>query len=174
MEIIQKRSRQFRYLCQGLFVILPVMTALYWFYAKHLPVSQLSLGCYAIPVTLNPVIQLAGFMVDLIPLSIKLFALHLLIKLFKRYEKGNIFEMRNVRIYRHLGYTLFCWAIANIINKALITFVLTAANKPGMRKIVVEVSSFDFMSFAAGCIIILIAWVMAEGYKLRREQQEII
>jgi len=103
-----------------------------------------------------------------------MFVLYFLIKLFRQYEKGEIFLIENVRYIRNIGYTLLIGQLLNPIYDGLISADLTWGNhyvQKGMRIASVTFDNTNITVLLTSLFIILISWIMAEGYQLRAEQQ---
>jgi hypothetical protein len=109
----------------------------------------------------------------MIPLGFELLTLYFLIKLFKLYEQGEIFSIRNVNFIRKTGYTMLIGQLINPVYQVLISVTLTWHNKlhgvPRYATIAFDGTSVGII--LTSLMIILISWIMAEGCKLREEQQ---
>ncbi len=79
------------------------------------------------------------------------------------YQKLILFTRGNVKIIRKLGFSLYWWAISNILFKTLVTLLLTLNNPPHQRILSVSVSGMDIQSVVIGSIIILFSWVFIEA-----------
>lgn len=177
MNKIQRTSWFFRMVFQLIFVILPLITITVWIYAPNsvtLLGGQISLHAFQVHI---PVVQMTlgtkilGFIVDLIPLTVNLFVLYFLIKLFRLYEQGEIFTLNNVHYIRNTGYALLIGQLINPIYQALLSLILTWHNPKGMHYISISLSGTNVGVLLGSLLVILISWIMAEGYKLQEEQQ---
>lgn len=180
MNKIQRTSLFFRVLFQITFLLLPLLTIITWVYA---PAPLTLLGNKIImnafpqgypimqPFSMNT--KLWGFTISLIPLMANLFVLYFLIKLFRLYEQGEIFTMNNVRYIRNTGYALLIGQLINPVYQALLSMALTWHNPPhrGLRVISVSLDGTNIGIVLMSLLIVLISWIMAEGYKLKEEQQ---
>ena len=115
--------------------------------------------------------RLCGFLVCMIPMAIDLFIVYSLIKLFRLYERGEIFSINNVRYMRNIGYGLLAGEFIDPIFQSLMGIVLTIHNPPGHRFFSIGWGSTNAGIILMALMIILISWVMAEGCKLREDQQ---
>ncbi len=172
MARIKKISYLFRLIFQCVFFIVPITTLLFWVYAPHIPQQYVPFGYMNIQFT--PSIQVLAFLVSMILTSLIMFGLYQLIMIFKSYESGQIFTLENVKCYRRLGYTLFIWPFAEMLYEALLSLVLTLHNPPGQHYVNLSVNTHDLTSLIIGGVIILISWIMAEGYRLADEQAHTI
>ena len=102
---------------------------------------------------------------------IELYILYSLIKLFGLYSKGEIFSVNNVRYIRNIGYALLFTQIVNPLYQVLMGAVLTLHNPPGHRFLSITLDQTNLGIILIALIVILISWIMAEGCKLREEQQ---
>lgn len=185
MNKIKKVSLFFKILFQILFIALPITLMIGWVNAPKPLVTlggtiNMSLIPHAyLPNETGPVIlhtlsateKMLGFLVSTIPLCIELFILYFLIKLFQLYEKGEIFSSKNVQYIRKIGYTLLIDQCINPFYQALMGVVLTLHNPPGHRFAAVTLDQTNMGILLTALLVILISWIMAEGCKLREEQQ---
>src|SRR5690242_10196978 len=135
MHKIQRVSLFFRVLFQITFVIMPVLLILFWINAPN----PIALGAQTsgdmlinfIPKyihvmhPLSTTEKLIGFVISLIPTSIQLLVFYFLIKLFRLYERGEIFSANNVKYLRNIGYTLLIGQLVNPIFEGLLSVALT-------------------------------------------------
>lgn len=180
MNKIQRVSKCFGLFFQLLFVGLPLLLAIGWMSS---PESFVTAGGIInmnfIPRSyvgkilhvLSDSDRLLGFCLNMIPLSIQLYILYSLIKLFKLYEQGDIFSLQNVRHIRNIGYALFITQLINPFYEGLMGVVLTRHNPPGQRFAAITFDHTNLAVIAIAFMVILISWIMAEGCKLREEQQ---
>jgi Protein of unknown function (DUF2975) len=174
MERIKSISKKFRILFILAFLFIPTSNFVVWILYDKLPseirVTLLPHTLNLSQININSTTKILASLIDMLQVSIVLYALYQLIKLFKNYGKGEIFSLSNVTYYRKLGYTIFAWVLCSKIVDALISAVLTFQNPVGQRQIVVSLGSSDLLTLAIGGLVILIAWIMNEGHKLNEEQ----
>ncbi len=146
------------------------MDFLYWASFNHLPDGFIELPvAVAANQTLSYSSLALAFCVSLIPVSVAMFGMVTLTKLFKLYENAIVFAAENVKYVRRLGYILIYWVIASAIFTTLISIVISFANPPGQRMMVAEFQISDLSTLLIGAIVILISWIMEEGRKLEEE-----
>lgn len=180
MNRIKHVSLFFRILFQILFIALPLLLVVAWVTS---PKSFDMMGgvihmsfiprpyANSILHVLTNTDRLLGFCISAIPMIIELYILYSLIKLFRLYEKDEVFSINNVRYIRNIGYALLVTQIVNPIYEGLMGVALTWHNPPGHCFASVTLDQTNIGIIFAGLIIILISWIMAEGCKLREEQQ---
>jgi len=167
---IQRVSRHFRLLFTALIFCIPALDFLYWAFFNHLPNGFIELPAAVATNQTLPYSSLAlAFCVSLIPVSVAMFGMVTLTKLFKLYENAIVFAAENVKYVRRLGYILIYWVIASAIFTTLISIVISFANPPGQRMMVAEFQISDLSTLLIGAIVILISWIMEEGRKLEDE-----
>lgn len=180
MKKIQRISLCFRWLFQIIFMVMPVLLVIFWMNAPK-PLSataaHFGFGMNFIPryITffhpLSPMTKFSGFLVSLIPLAVSLLVLYFLIRLFKRFEQCDFFCYQNVRYIKYIGLTLFIGQLLHPAYQALLTYVLTLHNYPGKPMVMISFTGADIGVLLTALAILLVSWIMAEGYKLKEEQQ---
>lgn len=180
MNKIKNVSCFFRIFFQIAFFAFPILLAVSWIYAPAelqllagfiridpIPVSY----THGILHTLSPSEKLFGFIASCIPLAIILFILYSLIKLFRLYEQAEIFSLNNVRYIRNIGYALFIGQLIQPFYQFLMGIILTMHNPKGHRYAAFTFDQTNISILLMGLLMILISWIMAEGCRLREEQQ---
>lgn len=179
MKKIQIVSKFFECLFIILFILLPIFLVIFWINAPT-PISldgeKTGIFLNFIPNGIKILHPLAaktkqlGFLISLIPLIIQLLILYFLIKLFHQFSTGDIFSIKNIIYIKRIGYTLLFGQLLGTIHQALITAVLTWHNPPGHRIISISFSGTNMAIVLTALLLILISWIMTEGYKLKEEQ----
>ncbi|WP_234393721.1 DUF2975 domain-containing protein, partial [Fangia hongkongensis] len=117
------------------------------------------------------VTKLLAFISSMLPAGVVMYGLRQLIVLFRSYEKGDIFTLKNTRCYQALGYTLFAWVIAGVIYSGLISVILSYHNPTGERVLSLTLSGIDIVALITGFVIILISRVMRIAQVVSEEQE---
>ncbi len=194
MSKIQRVSKFFRVFFQLLFVLLPFFLIYGW---THIPEASTLMGGVGyrndfevslmsgivqmdvIPrayknLILHPLSfseKLWGFVASVVPLIVNLFIVYSLIKLFRLYERSEIFSLNNVKYMRHIGYGLLLGQIIQPFYQVVMGFILTMNNPPGHRMATITLDQTNVGILLTALLVILISWIMTEGCKLREEQQ---
>lgn len=87
------------------------------------------------------------------------------------YEQGKIFSLNHVKYIRNIGYALLIGQIVEPFYQGIMGFILTAHNPPHHRFATVTLDQTNIGMLLTALLVILISWIMAEGYKLHQEQQ---
>lgn len=123
---------------------------------------------------LNATTRLLMVFISLLLCSIPMYALNILTQLFRNYERNDVFSLENVQCYQKLGYSLFSWVGGSIVYSALSSVILSFNNPPGKRILQISFEGMDFLALVLGFIILIISWVMKEGYMLADENSHTI
>lgn len=177
MSKIQKQSRRVRILFQFLFVIVPIMVCYYWltigtpyeFIASTgIIQTTIEINNYTnLPLTLTT--RLLAILASIMLCSITMYALRILITLFRNYESNKIFSIENTKYYKKLGYSIFYWVGGSILYRATMSVILSFNNPPGQRYLFVSFIGVDFLTILFGFVVLIISWIMKEGYILADE-----
>ena len=154
-------------------ILVPVFTVVYWLFYNELPQTLISINLPAdiqTPSTLDATQRTMGFLVSLLSLAAKVFAMVTIMRLLKLYQEGQIFSATHVRHFKRLGQTLVFYGVAGIIESTALSLVMTMNNPPGHRMLSFGISSDDITIFVIAAIVLMLSWVMEEGRKQAEEQ----
>ncbi|MDP2489828.1 DUF2975 domain-containing protein [Vibrio splendidus] len=180
MSNIQKQSRRVRLLLQSFLALTPMMVCYFWLTIET-PYDFISAtGIYYYDIghltmlPLSMTTRTVAAFTSLAMSSILMYALMVLIRLFRNYERGEIFSLENAMSYQKLGYSLFYWVLGSVIYSSLMSVILSFNNPPGERILGISFVGMDFLTLILGIIILIISWVMKEGYILADEHSQTI
>lgn len=191
MNRIKNVSLFFRIVFQIIFFALPILLMVSWVYAPDelvllsgfiklnaIPATYSGMHTYAQGVpekailhTLSLSEKSLGCLVSAIPMLVKMIILYFLIKLFKLYEQGDIFSLHHVKYIRNIGYALLMGQLIEPFYQFAMGIVLTMHNPPQHRYAAITLDQTNIGILLTALLVILISWIMAEGCKLREEQQ---
>lgn len=192
MERIKNVSLFFRIIFQIIFIALPILLIVSWIDAPNelvvlagfvklnaIPATYSGMHMYPAQVVPEKAIlhslsmseKILGCLVSAIPMMVKMLILYFLIKLFKLYEKGEIFSLNHVRYIRNIGYALLISQLFEPFYQFAMGIILTIHNPPHHRYAAITLDQTNMGILLTALLVILISWIMAEGYKLREEQQ---
>lgn len=192
MNRIKNVSLFFRIVFQIIFFILPIFLIVSWIYAPDevvlligfiklnaIPATYSGMHTYvpqgvpekAILHTLSISEKSLGCLISAIPMMVNMFVLYFLIQLFKLYERGEVFSINHVRYLRNIGYTLLVGQFVEPFYQFAMGIVLTLHNPPQHRYAAITLDQTNIGILLTALLVILISWIMAEGCKLREEQQ---
>ncbi|MCF8033321.1 MAG: DUF2975 domain-containing protein [Desulfarculaceae bacterium] len=170
VERIARVSARLRTVTTLLMIAVPVVLALAWAFANHLPYVLAQLP---VPVKgyLPRGTRALAFVASMLPAGVAIYALSRLWRLFDLYAHGVIFRAANVACFRQLGWSLFAWAGASFLFKPIAGIILTFHWTPGTRLLVLGIDSQDVVAGFMGLVVITVAWVMDQGRVLAEEQE---
>ncbi len=192
MNKIKNVSLFFRYVFQILFIAVPVLLIISWMYAPDelvflmgfvklnaIPATYSGMHTYtaqglpekAILHVLSMNEKILGCLVSIIPTMIEMLVLYFLIKLFKLYEQGEVFSLSHVRYMRDIGFALLAGQLIEPFYQFVMGLVLTLNNPPRHRYAAIHMDQTNIGILLTALLVILISWIVAEGCKLREEQQ---
>jgi len=182
MHNIQKQSRRVRLFLQCLLPVIPAAIIYFWMTVQTpfdilsaAGIVELSLDIESLTQTpLSNTTRLLALFTSLLLYGIVLYALTILIRLFRNYENGEIFSLENATYYQKLGYCLFYWVAAGLVYGGVMSVVLSFNNPPGDRILMLSFEGLDLLTLVLGLIVIIISWVMREGYKIADENNRTI
>jgi len=180
MNRIKKVSQFFKIIFQLIFIALPILLIVSWYYA---PTELVTLYGFvhmdAIPAnyrkallhTLSTNEKMLGFLVSTIPMMVYLYILYTLIKLFSLYEKGEIFSIQPVRHIRNVGYALLATQMIEPFYEFAMGIVLTMHNPPGHRFASITMNQNNVGILLTALMVLLISWIMLEACQLKDDQR---
>lgn len=169
---IYRISRLFRLFFFVLIPVIPLGLALFWLNLNSLTPFFKDLLPVEVTAPLPLWILFLGFAGSMISVSILIWGLFILVKLFRLYEQNKIFTVANVRCYRKLGYVAFIFVPAKVASNTCIGVVLTLTQE--QQRLQISFSSNELSILIISGLILLISWVMEEGRKLQTEQDLVI
>jgi len=169
-------SYRFRLLFQCLLFLAPLFVCLNWsnfnFWLQFANVDPEPFGTPIHSLTLSS--RFGAILISFIPAGMWMMALYYLIKLFKLYERNQIFTANNVIFIKKIGCALFAEVMARFLLEPFLSLIVTMHNPPGHRMMVVSFGTPDFAGLMFSGIVILVAWIMQEGQKLKEESEFVV
>ena len=173
---LQRVSRVMRYICLFGVWISPVCLLVLWFSDGDTSMKMIAhhahLNTDNISITFTT--RVLGFLINSISVAIIIYSLIQLGELFRLYSEGEIFGSDNVNRFLKFARSLFALGIINPVVGGLLSVILTMNNPPGERQFAIGFGSGDASNFFIATIFLVIAWVMAEGHELSKENAQII
>jgi len=120
-------------------------------------------------------VKIAGMAVSVVPAALQFLFMRQWVVLFGLYRRGRIFETENVRCFARMGKSLLALSAFEILLSTPIHgLVLTLDNPSGKHMLGLGLSSDHLSSLATAIALVVIAWVMDEGCKLRSEADLVV
>ena len=169
--------------------IWPAITIGVWLVLEYIPLSELKhqaggfnpgIGAtliHAPATTFNITwkVKIIGALVSIVPAALQFLFMRQWVALFSLYREGRVFEPENVRCFARMGRLLIALASWDILlSMPLNSLILTLDNPPGKHMLSIGLTSDQIPTLATGIVLTVIAWVMDEGCKLRRDAELVI
>ncbi|MBP9752318.1 MAG: DUF2975 domain-containing protein [Proteobacteria bacterium] len=182
MERIQKYSQYLSYTFLAALILTPVKWIILWaninnegfnnlYNFKSLIEIQIAPCAKVTTIAWNSIQKVMGFGSSFFYELMFWMGIFYLYKIFKNYQKAEIFTLQNGQYYINIG---ICFLLQGMVFRTLSDMFLNLAaslsNPPGQRMIVVGISNTNANDIILGAIIIVIAWVMKEAASLKEEQ----
>lgn len=172
MNKIEKWSRAISVLFQIILVGIPIWAFLQWVVSdagaigildglrhKHAGLPQVTHIGYET--------RWICFGIVMIQNAIAMYGFYHLVKLFKLFQKGQIFVYESINELKISINTICVWCIANVFTNTLLVLALTYKNPEGQRILSVSFDATNFSALVIGIIATLIVHIMDEGRKLK-------
>lgn len=169
--------------------IWPSITIVLWLLAEYIPLSELqrAAGCVnpgegasrivdqATTFNITWKVKIVGALVSILPASLQFLFMRQWVALFGLYRSGRVFESENVACFSRMGRLLIALAGWDmLLSRPLNSLILSMDNPPGRHMLSLGVTSDHVSTLAAGVALTVIAWVMDEACRLRRDAELVI
>jgi uncharacterized membrane protein len=164
----QTISKSLRILSQIFLILTPIMVILSWSnnnFHQFFSVVNWEIDINALPLDS----KIYAILISLIPSSLWMAALYYLSKLFKHFEDNKLFSVANVYYLKKVGLFLFLEAIISLLTVPALSIITTMHNGVGNRELRLAISTNDIYNIAVAGVVMICAWVMYEGFKLKQE-----
>ncbi|MCW8932341.1 MAG: DUF2975 domain-containing protein [Gammaproteobacteria bacterium] len=155
-------------------VIIPAYYVLYWLLINHIALPLVTVNTSAAPITSYelPIEILAiGFISSLLPLTVLIYVLINLRKIFLFYKEGVIFSFEHVALFKKVAKLLSIWVLLSIAYESVKSVLFSLNNPVGERVLSVGFGSEELTVIVVAAFVYVIAWVMDEGRVLAEENQ---
>lgn len=132
------------------------------------------IGLAGSAITTDGATRLAGFAVSSVPLLVVFCLLHQAYELFDGYRLGRVFTADAAQRIRRIGFSALALAVLRPATTTALGLVLTTANPPGQRMLVIGFSIEDLMLAAFGGLIVAIGHVMVMANALAEDASQIV
>ncbi len=122
----------------------------------------------------GPALRLMGFAVSGLLYGPILYGLAQLWLVLRQFSRGVLFDRRNVRRLRHIGWAIIAVAAGDIATEILVPFVLTLTNPPDQRYLLIDCNDGDLLALFAGGVMLLIARVLDAAREISEDNAQII
>ncbi|MEO3431070.1 DUF2975 domain-containing protein [Pelagibius sp. CAU 1746] len=116
----------------------------------------------------------AGLLVGAIPAGLSLWGLWNAARLFFGYSKGAVFTDAAGHRLKRMGMALALLPVAQIAITAALSLIFTMDNPAGQRQLSITLNQTHLLVGIAGCMLIVIGWVMAEATRIADDNRQIV
>ena len=178
MNKVQFVSKCLKWIFGVIIFFLPVAQIVFWLSVDHdfIRVSSAFLPYGVILPELTVSVSQTKFycfLISMIPTGLVMGVFVVLFQLFSQYAKGNIFDAINISQIKKIAYLLLARTLIGPFYEVLITVVWTINNPAGenLRMIRLSSQTINLTGVITALMVLVVAWVMAEGHKLQKEQE---
>lgn len=172
---IRRAGRVMSGLCSAIIFLLPVGIALIWANLGALGPAFIAQVSRDVRIeTLDVGSLLIGFAISMIPVSMLVYGLVQLRRLFSLYGKGVIFSNLHAVYLRGFALASILSVFLQILSGSLLSVLLTFQNPPGARHVTVSITSDHLGTVFLGSVLLVIAWIMVEGSKMAEDNAQIV
>ena len=146
----------------------------FWVFINSINQQFLTVNSKPVPLAsgeLSVPLMLVGFLVSLLPLSVLLYGLLNLRRLFSDYSRGEIFAPGHLLLFRKMAKSIAFCVFFSVIYESAKSVLFSLGNPPGQRVLEIGFSSDKVFVLLFCGIIWVIAWIMDEGYRLSEENR---
>lgn len=154
-----------------LFILAPISTIVFWLTNGALSsIFDLRLLPPNFPPieTFSPSLKFLCFLITLIPTIIAMIILYNFSRLFAHYEIGEIFEIQNTFYIKIIALCIFIWEIVRPFYDMVLGLITSLYKEHYTFFINFDVSNLRGLIIAT--VLYVIAWIMDEAYKIKKEQ----
>ena len=133
---------------------------------------QLGLGSVAL--ALDGWSRGLGFATSMVPMAALLYALYQVYRLCDGLRRGAVVWQSSALHLQRVGWAMLAISGLRPLTNTLLSIILTAANAPGERHVVLAFSMDDYMIAVVGGLVLILGHVMSEAGLIAHENQQII
>lgn len=171
---IAKKSRHYQMFFRCLAFSVPWIILGFWMFYTYIPEGVFTLPAIPLAHPLPMSTRLLGAAVSMAPGTIWMLGFLTLSKILGEYAKNTLFSHKITQYYKNLGIYFYAWVPLSVLYGAALSVALTLHNPPGERTLQIAIGTSELAAFILGSIILILAAVMDEAYKLKEEQDHTV
>lgn len=157
--------------------IVVAVAGTFWIWTDRQLVATLvapHVGLAAQPVTVTPMVQLAGLALSAPPLALLVYLLLQARAVFRGFAGGLRFtDLVAARVAR-IGWILVAKGMLMPLWRAGASIALTLANPSGQRMVALGISMDDILWAIVGVLLVAIGWTLAEAARIAEENASFV
>lgn len=172
---VRRASRLMAWACLALIALLPVALVAYWVSASAPELAQqANLPPGSVQLPWQPWQRLAAAAITAVPLLLLLLGLWQAKRCFDQFSTGQVFTVQATTCLRRFAAWVAAASLAAIVAGAAVSVVLTLQNPPGMRQLLVGISSNHLFTLFFAGMVWLMAAVIGQGQALAEENANFV
>ena len=175
LQGIRRRSLALSQVCLFLTLTLPLGLTLYWVLADA-PVllQQFGVRADALLKPLQPWQRVAGFAITGVPLALLLMGLQRARQSLVQFASGELFSRRAVRGVQQFAAWVAASVVAGVLAQVACSALLTWGNPPGMRQLVLSLTTDVLFTLLFAAMVTLMASVVGQAQALAEENARFV
>jgi Protein of unknown function (DUF2975) len=113
-------------------------------------------------------------LVSVLSVSVGLFVLAQVWRLFARYRRGDVLSAGTARVFAAFAWGVVAMALMHIVGSALMSVALSWDNPPGQRELRVGIEWKDYLLLLLGAVLVAVARVMVRAAALEEENRTFV
>jgi hypothetical protein len=114
-------------------------------------------------------LRFAGFLAYLPLMGLQTYWLWQIKRLFGCYAQGKIFTADNTVFIRRTAIAFLATSLVSIVVSSIVGLILTINNPVGHRVLGISIGTPQMTDVLTGLVLVVIAWIMDEGRRLKEE-----
>lgn len=170
LKIMSRRVYRFGI---GVGITSTAIALLRWFVLADTNLLPPTIAAHVKPGSLTMMHRMAGFVIELVPLTPALAALAILYSICCDYCRGALFGKSMGNKFRRLGVSFALLGTANGLYTTLIIGVFSLLDNDRLR-LAMGLSTSDLYLIVVGCAVTMLGVVMDEAFRIHDENTQIV
>jgi hypothetical protein len=113
-------------------------------------------------------------LVSVLSVSVGLFVLAQVWRLFARYRRGDVLGAGTARVFAAFAWGVVAMAAMHVIGSALMSVALSWDNPPGQRELRIGIEWKDYLLLLLGVVLVAVARVMVRAAAIEEENRSFV
>ena len=175
LDKLKRVSTVLQWACNLYLVLAPVLVVGLWLnFERFGPQVEALRNLPIQPEYVGPLNLWLAFLLSAIPVGLVMVGVWRLRQLFGLYRTGVLFSAQSAGYLHAFATLLFISGLVSPFTRALTSVVLTMGNPPGQRTLAFTLGSTDFSKLFIAGVLLAIAWILREGYRLAQENEAFV
>ena len=172
---LQRLSRWLALACWVLIVVLPLMFVWFWTVATPAQLAgRVNLPANIVQGSLMVWQRVVGWLISAVPLGLLLAGLWQARTCFGLFARGQVFTLQAAVAMRRFASLATASFASSFIASTALSTLLSINNPPGMRQVVIGISTEQIIALFFAGMVWLMAAVIAQGQQLAEENARFV